>query len=204
MTRARQRGRPREFNRDEALQRAMHLFWAQGYEGTSLAELQRVMGGINAPSFYAAFESKESLFHESVALYNSTEGAPMVKALADKPTARAAIDGLLRAAVRSFCQAGKPRGCFVVLGAVNCSPANQAVEAFMRDQRDFRESVIRARLVRGVAEGDVPATADVSRLAMFFSATVNGMSVQARDGASRRALNTIVDCAMAAWDALVS
>src|SRR5262249_24312470 len=121
MTATRQRGRPREFNRDEALRRAMHLFWAHGYEATSLAELQRVMGDIGAPSFYAAFGSKQSLFREAVALYNSTQGAPMVNALAKGSTARAAIEGLLRAAVRSFCQTGTPRGCFVVLGAANCT-----------------------------------------------------------------------------------
>jgi AcrR family transcriptional regulator len=200
----RQRGRPREFNRDEALRRAMHLFWAHGYEATSLAELQRVMGDISAPSFYAAFGSKQNLFREAVALYNSTQGAPMVHALANGSTARAAIEGLLRAAVRSFCQAGTPRGCFVVLGAVNCTSANKPVETFMQQQRDFREKIIRARLERGVAEGDVPASADVSALGMFYTTVVNGMSVQARDGASRKALNAIVDCAMAAWDALVS
>jgi AcrR family transcriptional regulator len=203
MSPTRQRGRPREFNRDEALGRAMHLFWARGYEGISLAELQRAMGGIRAPSFYAAFGSKEALFRETVALYNATQGAPMVKALASESTARAAIEGLLRAAVRSFCQAGKPRGCFIVLGAVNCTSANAGVEAFMRDQRDFREGVIRARLERGVAEGDLPPSTDVLALAAFCSSLVNGLSVQARDGAPRKALNAIVDCAMAAWDALV-
>jgi AcrR family transcriptional regulator len=200
---ARQRGRPREFNRDQALERAMLLFWAQGYEGTSLAELQRVMGDISAPSFYAAFGSKERLFHEAVALYNATQGAPMVNALANASTARAAIEALLRAAVRSFCQPGTPRGCFVVLGAVNCTSANKTVETFMRHQRDVRESVIRARLKRGVTEGDVPPTADLRALAAFYSTVVNGMSVQARDGASRKVLNAIVDSAMAAWDAML-
>jgi AcrR family transcriptional regulator len=194
------RGRPREFNRDQALQRAMHLFWAQGYEGTSLAELQHVMGGISAPSFYAAFGSKESLFREAVGLYNSTQGAPMVNALGNGSTARAAIEGLLRAAVRSFCKPGNPRGCFIVLGAVNCTSANKSVETFMREQREFREKVMRARLERGVAEGDVPTSADVHALAAFYATIVNGMSVQARDGASRKNLNLIVDRAMSSWE----
>lgn len=204
MNRSSQVGRPREFDRDEALQRAMHLFWAQGYTGTGVADLQRVMGGISAPSFYAAFGSKEALFREAVALYNSTEGAPMVNALATGSTARAAIEGLLRAAARSFCKSGNPRGCFLVLGAVNCTPASKSVEAFMREQRDFREKVIRARLALGVAEGDVPPAADLKALASFYTTVLNGMALQARDGASRKALNAIVDYAMAAWDALLS
>jgi AcrR family transcriptional regulator len=199
MSVTRQRGRPREFDRDQALSNAMHLFWAHGYEGTSLADLQRVMGGISAPSLYAAFGSKEDLFREAVALYNSSQGAPMVNALSKQSTARASVEGLLRAAVRSFCQPGMPRGCFIVLGAVNCTSANTRVETFMRDQRDIRETIIRTRLDRGLAEGDVPANTDVAALALFYSTVVNGLSVQARDGTSRRALNAIVDRAMAAW-----
>jgi AcrR family transcriptional regulator len=200
----RQPGRPREFDRDEALLGAMHLFWEHGYAGTSLADLQRVMGGIAAPSFYAAFGSKEALFREAVELYSATQGAPMVHALASGSTARSALEQLLRAAARTFSTSGNPRGCFLVLGAVNCTPANKSLELFMRDQRDFREKVIHARLERGVVEGDVPATADLTRLASFYATVLNGMSLQARDGASRKALNDIVDCAMAAWNALVS
>jgi AcrR family transcriptional regulator len=197
-------GRPREFDRQEALQRAMELFWAQGYEGTTLADLQKAMGGITAPSFYAAFGSKEALFREAVELYHKTQGAPLVKALREAPRARASIEGLLSAVAQSFCQPGKPRGCLVVLGAINCMPANKNVEEFMRDQRSLRETVIRQRLRRGVAEGDVPAGADVDALASFYTSIVDGMSIRARDGASRKTLRAIVDYAMAAWDAQTS
>jgi AcrR family transcriptional regulator len=182
----------------------MHLFWEHGYAGTSHADLQRVMGGIRAPSFYAAFGSKEALFREAVARYSATEGAPMVHALATGAAARSAIERLLRAAARTFSTSGSPRGCFLVLGAVNCTPANKSVELFMRGQRDFREKVIHARLERGVVEGDVPAATDLNPLAAFYATVLNGMALQARDGASRKTLNDIVDCAMAAWDALVS
>jgi AcrR family transcriptional regulator len=204
MSPKRQPGRPREFDREQALLAAMRLFWKHGYAGTSLADLQRVMGGIRAPSFYAAFGSKEALFREAVARYSETEGAPMVHALATGATARSAIERLLRAAVRTFSTSGNPRGCFLVLGAVNCTPANKGVELFMRDQRDFREKVIHARLERGVVEGDVSAATDLKALASFYATVLNGMALQARDGASRKTLNDIVDRAMAAWDALVS
>src|ERR1041385_8504455 len=104
-------GRPREFDRQKALQSAMELFWAQGYETTTLADLQKAMGGITAPSFYAAFGSKEALFREAVELYKQTQGAPVVQAMAAGPTARASIEAMLRAAVESVCGHGKPRGC---------------------------------------------------------------------------------------------
>jgi AcrR family transcriptional regulator len=194
-------GRPREFDRDKALQRAVDLFWAQGYEGTTLSELQKAMGGITAPSFYAAFGSKEELFREAVELYKKTQGAPIVKVLLEGPTARASFEAMLRAAAESFCgQGNNPRGCLMVSGGINCSPANQGVEDFLRDQRAIREKVIRQRLRRGVAEGDLPKVTDINALASFYTSVVDGMAIRSRDGASRNTLNAIVDCAMAAWD----
>ena len=195
-------GRPREFDRQEALQRAMELFWAQGYEGTTLADLQKAMGGITAPSFYAAFGSKESLFREAVELYKQTQGAPVVEALAKGPTTRASIEGMLRRAVESVCRQGKPHGCLMVLGAMNCMPANKGIEDFMREQRALREKFIRQRLRKGIAEGDVPPTADINALVAFYTSIVDGMAIRARDGASRKSLGAIVECAMAAWDKL--
>jgi AcrR family transcriptional regulator len=195
-------GRPREFDRQEALQRAMELFWAQGYEGTTLADLQKAMGGITAPSFYAAFGSKEALFRESVELYKQTQGAPVAEALAKGPTMRAAIEGMLRAAAESVCGQGKPHGCLMVLGAMNCMPANKGIEDFMREQRALREKFIRQRLRKGMAEGDVPPTADINALVAFYTSIVDGMAIRARDGASRKSLGAIVECAMAAWDKL--
>src|SRR6185369_1639575 len=108
-------GRPREFDRDEALHRAMKLFWEQGYEGTTLADLQEAMGDITPPSFYAAFGSKETLFREAVELYKQSQGAPIAKALAGGPTARDSIEAFLRAAAEKFCQPGNPRGCMMLL-----------------------------------------------------------------------------------------
>jgi len=195
-------GRPREFDRDKALQRAMELFWAQGYEGTTLADLQKAMGGITAPSFYAAFGSKEALFREAVELYKKTQGAPVVEALVEGPTARSSIEGMLWAAVESVCGQGKPRGCLMVLGAINCMPANKGVEDFMRDQRALRGRFIRQRLQRGVAEGDVPAATDLYALTSFYTSIVDGMAIRAKDGAPRKSLGAIVDCAMAAWHPL--
>lgn len=194
----RQIGRPREFDRDEALQRAMQLFWAQGYEGTTLADLQKAMGGITAPSFYAAFGSKEDLFREAVELYKQTTGTPIMKALSEGPTARASMEAMLEIAAESVCRRGNPRGCMMVHGALNCAPANKGVEGFLREQRGIREKAIRDRLRRGIAEGDLPASTDVSALVSFYTSIVDGMAIRARDGASRKALRDIVKCAMAA------
>jgi AcrR family transcriptional regulator len=197
------RGRPRGFDRDEALHRAMELFWERGYEGVSLSELQAAMGDITATSFYAAFGSKEKLFREAVELHVCTNGSPPVKALTELPTARASIEGLLRAAVGVFCIPGKPRGCFVVLGATNCTEGNRKIQDYLKSIRLRRPKMIKQRLLRGVADGDLPKGAELDQLTSFYMAVLDGLAMQARDGATREDLLTTVDCAMAAWDAVV-
>jgi AcrR family transcriptional regulator len=198
------RGRPRSFDRDEALRRAMEIFWALGYEGATLTDLQEAMGGITAPSFYAAFGSKESLFREAVELYKKTHGAPMLRALTEGPTARESVEAMLYAAVESFSCPNTPHGCMLITGAINCMRANREVEDHLRDIRSRRHRIIRRRLRRGVTEGDLPPGLDLSALASFYTTVLDGLSTQARDGASRKALKAAVDCAMAAWDKLVA
>ncbi|MCT9000608.1 TetR/AcrR family transcriptional regulator [Chelativorans intermedius] len=197
-----ERGRPRTFDRQEALRRAMEVFWARGYEGASLGELAEAMG-INRPSLYAAFGCKEALFREAVALYDATEGAPIQRALDEAPTARAAVEAMLRHNARAYARDDQPRGCMVVLASLLGTPENEAVRQFLRENRALGEEVLRHRIERGIAEGDVPAGADARMLAAFYTTVTQGLSVQARDGTSVAAMEAIVDAAMAAWDRLV-
>ena len=194
-------GRPRGFDRDEALVRAMELFWARGYDATTLTELQRTIG-INAPSFYAAFGSKEQLFREALELYVQTEGAPMTGAITTAPTARAAIERLLRAATISFRQPGKPAGCLMVLSTVGCNEPGSEIADLLRERRAGRHTLIEERLRQGIVDGDLPSTADLHAITTFYTAVLDGIAIGARDGASRRTLQTIADSAMAAWDTL--
>lgn len=196
-------GRPRSFDRQDALLRAMRVFWAAGYEGATLTGLQKAMGGISAPSFYAAFGSKEKLFREAVELYSRTLGAPMLKALAAGTTARASIGALLDAAVESFTKPGAPRGCLLVLGAINSMPANKSVRDYLCGLRARRRKAIRQRLQRAVEEGELPPGLDPGALASFYTTVVDGLAIQARDGASRKILQFAARCAMASWEALV-
>ena len=198
------RGRPRSFDREDALLRAMKVFWALGYQGATLTDLQEAMGGITAPSLYAAFGSKEGLFREAVELYSRTLGVPMMKALDEGATARASLEALLQAAVEAFCKPGAPRGCLLVLGAMNSMPANRSVQDYLRGLRARRQRVIQQRLQRGVAEGELPSGLDLSALASFYMTVLDGLAIQARDGASRKALKFAVRCAMAAWETVIA
>ena len=198
------RGRPRSFDREEALLQAMRLFWAQGYDGASLSDLQRAMGGISAPSFYAAFGSKELLFREAVELYSRTLGAPLITALAEEKSAHSAVAHLLRAAIEAFCKPGAPRGCMLISGALNLGPANQRVQEYLRGLRLRRRKAIQERLRRAVNEGELPPTLEAAVVATFYTTVVDGLAIQARDGASRKMLEAAARCGMAAWDSVIS
>ncbi|MDH5824687.1 TetR/AcrR family transcriptional regulator [Luteimonas sp. RD2P54] len=194
------RGRPRGFDRDAALRAAVHVFWERGYEGASIAELCAAMG-INRPSLYAAFGDKEALFAEAVARYEGEENAT-ARALREQPTARAAVEAMLRDNADAYCDPATPRGCLVVTSAVGCAPERAAVRARLAaSQRAVSEALSR-RLRRAVETGELPAGVDVAALAGYYDALLQGLSLQARAGASRRRLQRIVDHAMHAWDAV--
>lgn len=189
------RGRPRSFDRDAALQRAMELFWANGYEGTQLTELMVAMG-INPPSFYAAFGSKEAIFGEAINLYLSTVGAGSMRALAESGNVRDAIKSMLLASAEIALASPSSGGCMVSLGLVNCHRQHADLHTHMRDLRCKTVLRIQERLEQGIAEGDLPTRTDTGRLATYFATVLQGLSLQAQDGATRDDLYGIVETAM--------
>ena len=198
------RGRPRVFDRDVALRKAVELFWERGYEGTSLKDLTDAMG-IASASIYACFGSKEALFREAMALYTSMEGQVPRRAMRDQPTARSAIRAMLQATADVITLPGLPQGCMLILAAPTGAVENHAIREFLACGRRAQFLEIRERLDRGIADGDLaasPSSLDV--IARYYTTVMQGLSVQARDGASRDELEAVITCAMAGWDALVS
>lgn len=189
------RGRPRSFDRDAALTRAMEMFWAKGYEGTQLSELMAAIG-INPPSFYAAFGSKEAIFREAVDLYLSTVGAGSMKALAETATIRDAIEAMLLASAEIAIASPSSGGCMISLGLVNCQSQNAELRDHMRGLRRTTALLIRERLEHGKAEGDLPPETETERLAIYFNTVLQGLSLQAQDGATRNDLRAIIATAM--------
>jgi AcrR family transcriptional regulator len=198
------RGRPARFDRAQALEQAMELFWERGYEGATLEDLQAAMGGISPPSFYHAFGSKQALFREAVDLYVATIGEPILQALQDGKTARGSVEAMLRLTADSVSQPGKPHGCMLVLGATNCAPASKGAQDYLLAIRQRAPEVIKDRLKRAVAEGDLAPGANTGAIAAFYATVIHGLGIRAGDGAPRAGLMAAVDGAMAAWDTLTS
>lgn len=193
--------RRRAFDRDEALESALRTFWQHGYEATSVATLTTAMG-INPPSLYAAFGDKRRLFEEAVQRYQETYGAFAARALTEEPTAREAVERVLRDAAGEYSRPEHPHGCMIISAAVNCESAE--VVELLRGFREATKAAIKQRIDDDVSAGRLPPGTDADGLATFYAAIIQGMSTQARDGASLRELLAVADRAMAAWPAVTA
>jgi AcrR family transcriptional regulator len=199
----RARGRPREFDREAALMKAMRLFWIKGYEATSISDLTEVLG-VGPTSLYAAFGSKDGLYAEALRLYSVTYEHLVLGRFRQAATAREAALAYLcdSAAAMTGADLDLPHGCMVTLGTVG-SEGHDELGELMKSTRGGAYVVLSARLNQAVAEGELPESVDVTHLARYLQTVQSGMAVRARDGASRKELQTVAEIAMAGWEGIV-
>jgi AcrR family transcriptional regulator len=190
-------GRPRAFDPDAALERAMHVFWANSYEGAALSDLTRAMR-INRPSLYAAFGNKEELFRKVLDRYVNGPLAYFGKALA-APKARDVIEQIFLGAAKMAGDPRIPSGCFMVQGALAVGNAAGSVRKEAAGRRAASEVALRRRLQRAKREGDLPRSADPAELARYAMTVLQGMAVQGADGTGRDQLRRVAQMALRAW-----
>jgi AcrR family transcriptional regulator len=191
-------GRPRSFDREQALQCAVDVFWEHGYDATSVALLSQAMG-ITTPSLYSAFGDKRTLFLEALDRYLTTFGAFTVRALTEEPTAQRAITRLLHEAADAYTRPDHPQGCLLISAATNCTPQSDDIKAKLRDIRGAGANALEEKITAAIGAGELPADTDARALGAHYSAVIQGMSAKARDGATRDVLHDIAATAMRAW-----
>lgn len=193
------RGRPREFDPEQALTSALRVFWQRGYEGASMAELTEAMG-ITKPSLYACFGNKEALFKKALDLYERDKLAYVGKAL-EAPTARGVAERLLNGAITTHCGGSgeDPNGCLSVISTVACTMEDASIRDFVVARRVATEDALIERFERAKGEGDLPETIDPRALAHCLTTVLQGMSVKAQGGACTQEAKSVVDTFLAMW-----
>lgn len=191
------RGRPRVFDADEALEKALQIFWNRGYEGASLAELTEVLG-INKPSMYAAFGNKEELFKKALTRY-TTHHVVFVRDVIKKPTAHGVAQSFLYQAAEFLTDPTHPKGCMIVQGALSSGESAEMVKSILIQYRASYESLLTERFEKAKIDGDLPGNTNPRCLAKYLAAMHQGMSVQATSGATKDELIEIANLALNAW-----
>jgi AcrR family transcriptional regulator len=198
-----QMGRPRTFDRDVAITQAMHLFWEHGYDATSLSQLKaNIGGGITAPSFYAAFGSKQALFNEVMERYLNTHGRVTESLFDTTLSPGESIELTLRRSAKMQCEPDHPAGCLVALGLLSaCTDESKTISQPLAQARASNRAGIVACIERAIAAGELPATVVPDALATVFDSFLLGISVLARDGEPFEKIDKAITQIMTLWDA---
>lgn len=193
------RGRPKCFSEQQALEKAMLLFWEYGYEATSINDLTQALE-ITAPSLYSSFGDKASLFYRCIDYYLEHEACPIVPIFEQAKTAKVAFEIFLYNSIQRLIQPNKPSGCMLVVAAVNCSEQTHEVQKKILEKRLKEKEKLRQRLQQGVLDGDLLADTPIDEMTDFYATVLQGLTLQARDGASQAQLHKVVEHAMRLWD----
>lgn len=191
----RKRGRPPAFDRETVLAAARDVFWEHGYDGSSIADLTASMG-ITPQSLYAAFQSKSDLYREALDQYRRMPRPYPGNPLTEEIETVAAFERFLRNSAMIFTAPDHPKGCMISTAVLNCASENEDIAYYVSALRQQTLDAFTTRIERGIAEGELRPDTNAKSLARFLGAIVQGMSVQARDGATSEELMEMVKHAM--------
>ncbi|MDQ9833016.1 TetR/AcrR family transcriptional regulator [Acinetobacter soli] len=192
------RGRPKCFDEQQALEKAMLLFWAHGYEATSINDLTQALN-VTAPSLYSTFGDKVTLFYKSIDYYLAHEACPIERIFEQAKTAKIAFELYFYDNLNRLLQPNKPSGCMLVVATMNCSESTQQVQHTLLSKRLKTKHKLLERLQQGIIDGDLPGNAPIETMTDFYATLLQGLTLQARDGADLAQLTAVVKYAMQSW-----
>ena len=181
-------GRPRTFDREEALKKAMLVFWEKGFEGATMADLIAAIG-MKAPSVYAAFGNKDALFREAVELYKGQVEQGPLKALSESPSILDALESSLSESVKML-SGPEASSCLIMAGAINCAPEHQEHVQHLRDLRAGYKGALRKRFAQAIEDGQLIEGTDPDDLAEFYFGFIHGLALRAKDGSTKKELQS--------------
>lgn len=192
------RGRPKCFNEQEVLQKAMLVFWEYGFEATSISDLTKVLD-LTAPSLYSCFGDKSQLFFACLDYYLKHETCSMELIFQQAKTAKVAIELYLYESLKKLVQENKPAGCMLVTAAINCSEQHYEIQQELLSKRQMVKDLIFNRLQQGVKQGDLAATSNLQVMTDYYVTVIQGLTMQARDGVPHLQLEQVVTTAIKTW-----
>lgn len=192
------RGRPKGFDQKDALEKAMLLFWQNGYVATSISDLTQALG-ITAPSLYCAFGDKASLFNQCIDYYLANEACPILSIVKQAKTAKVAIELLMYESAKKLIQPGKPTGCMLITATMNGSKQIEDVQLNVQEKRKNYHDILLLRMQKGIEDGDIAPDAPIDAIVDFYITIIDGFTIQACDGVELDRLNQVIYNAMQAW-----
>lgn len=196
----RERGRPRGFDLDIALDRALQVFWRHGYQGASLSDLTAAMG-LSKPSLYAAFGDKQALYLKALERYATLQMEQHLAVFNTEADVRQALKTFLHAMAAALTDPKLPGGCFIVNGIADCgmTATPPAIESALSKAVQASEARLREQFVRAQRDAQFDPDASAKDLAAFYTSVLAGLGVLAKTGAKQAKLDGIINAAMAAW-----
>ncbi|WP_024551747.1 TetR/AcrR family transcriptional regulator [Franconibacter helveticus 513] len=198
------RGRPKVFDREAALDKAMTLFWQHGYEATSLAHLVEATGA-KAPTLYAEFTNKEGLFRAVLDRY-ITRFAEKQEALLfdDSKSVEQALESYCSEVAACFTSTDTPAGCFIITTSAALAASSDEIASAIKARHTQREQILSRFFAQRQARGELPASCNIDSLVRFVSCMLHGMSVSAREGAKCSELKEVIHTLLRLWPQLVN
>ena len=193
------RGRPKVFDREVALDKAMTLFWQHGYEATSLSDLVEATGA-KAPTLYAEFVNKEGLFRAVLERYIARfADRHEAQLFSEEKTVAAALTDYFTAVASCYTSKDTPAGCFLINTSATLAASSKEIARMLKCRHAQQEQTLCAFLEKRQQRGEIPAGKNPAELAQFLSCILRGMSVTAREGADFDKLIQITATTMRLW-----